>query len=540
MTDVKLHEKGRSASVGCQNEATSVSGLVSPRFLPAQPSRFSRRHFRQSGDGMSLEVPRDSSSELVVDIADIPAPEKKAPTGDSEDLDVDIVDITDAPDETAPTSKSHSLSKIDRKLRSLSYRSLKTRRQRKASDAEEPTGDVLNEGGELKIERDRRSTVSSERECNLQRGIPQESPTSTSPNTCSCSSSTEHSDSSQPSQVRPQLHIPITPEMARYEEDDQPSTSRKARQRTLQRSARMSSQEIKSIMGTVDNPSPRVEPKDRTSPRIEPTNPRPSPRVDIINSRPSPRVSKPFLASRIIGSASNIMTLPSPKEIEDDAISPLCGTHGGEPPVSTPTSIAEVALREDAGKNGSKHSFRQDKSRHGHARFFSMSTLKTGKPNSNPDAQKKVSTGPSSPLCGNKSWVSGVPDQRVFNMTLEEVVKEPELCMLFMNYLEHLNASEGLEFLVYLDKLRTHEEEPGVCHPELLEEAAFICEEFIREGSEKELNISGLTRVSIEKKLASTDAASIAKPSVIFQEARIEVYNMLGTNMYSQWLSSLH
>jgi len=174
-----------------------------------------------------------------------------------------------------------------------------------------------------------------------------------------------------------------------------------------------------------------------------------------------------------------------------------------------------------------------------HTRFFSMTTLKPAKNRVQPE--KKNTTNPSSPLVGSKALSGGgSPDQKLFSMTLDEVVKEPEYCSMFLAFLENMNASEGLEFLICLESLRSNETAADADPEELMKEANFMCEMFIQEGSEKELNLSGLTRETIESKLASADAASVKNPSTFFQEARIEVFNMLGTHLYSQWLSSLH
>jgi len=526
-------EKNRSQSFSDKNGARRISGLISPRFMPTAPTRHRLRRFR----GLSGEVPT-KDEELAVRLGGgFP----------DDELDVDIVDVVgDQVEEVSPSAyicarKLNTDGSLD-KVQSNSSPSLKIHhRHRKGSDA--------SDDPERKKERDRSSTVACESEAGR---FTQDTPECSSPMTSGSSSSSsfsEHSESSQP-------FIPPLPKnlSSLHQADDdadeeQPSTSRRARQRTLQRSVRMSPQEIRSVMNGMESPrepvgfrklAPESISTDLGSPHFNPPY-----AVKGTTPRYTPTSSSPLLATKVLGGSSGMMISRCGC---DEAISPLCTPRPPAPSTTprgptdasvTPTRIVDVVVT-PAHETTTRHSFRgSDKPRIGHARFFSTSTSKLMKPEGHPEAEKKVNTNPSSPVVGKYSSPS-TPDLRASSMTLEEVVKDPELCKMFMEYLERLNASEGLEFLVKLESLRGYEGEPGINPMLLHKKAEAMCEQFIREGSEKELNLSHFTREAIEAKIAAPDASSLAKPSDIFQEARVEVFNMLGTNMYSQWVASLH
>jgi len=533
MTQVESRPSNRGSFSG-EGASDGLLGLLSPRFLASNPSRNRRKHFRGSTDFESHDTEGSSVDE----------PQEDVP----EDLVIDIVDVEQNPtDGVSPTSDAGF--KTPRESPSEKKRpfSARIRRGRKNSDPGDmpleslETGDSKDSGSFRKKERDRRSTVGGESDRPLIPSFSQENVQS--PCTTSSGSSAELSDSSSQAPAggemkSPRMPMVMTSETKFEEIDEQPSTSRKARQRTLQRSARMSPQEIRSIMNTVE--SPRDLRDDKGFRRLAPE----SVSTDLISPRygnyvvrsltTTPRTtvstSSPLLASKVLGSFHNLA-----RDTSDEFVSPLCTPHG-ETPSTTPKAISETVItpHEAAG-----HNFRnQEKPRHGHARFFSTSTLKATKPNA---SQKKVSTNPSSPVVGKSPTSAGSPEQRVFSMTLEEVVKEPDLCGMFMAFLERMNATEGLEFLIKLESLRMHEAQAGgEGSADLIKEALSMCEEFIREGAEKELNLSRSTRETIEANLVAPEAASNPNPSVLFQEARVEVFNMLGTNMYSLWLSSLH
>jgi len=521
MKTMDLHINSGIPAFEEEGNARGISGLISPRFLPSYTPRFQRKHFRDSegpsdDEEVSSSLEQNSDELVVVDI-------ERAQSSVREEHDEKFQKLSGA-------ERRHSVS------------SLKTHRRRKNSvdgpsalscDSSRSRENSVDEGS-TKSERERRATASDRSECGRLRTLSQDSVISPSTASASSASSEEHSDTSQHPGLR-DLRSPRLPYCGDDKGDggdEEPTTSRRARQKVLLRSSRMSPQEIRSIMSTVDSPR-------HASSQERPESVSPRPLVQMVKSTTTPRFAKPanpFIAPKVLGSSNNLAPLASPSNAsEDDAVSPLCCPSTEAPP-TTPKAISETM--QSADKNG-KHSFRNgEKPRSGHTRFFSMSTLKTNK--TQQQQQKKGGTGPSSPLFGKKPFPSSSPDGQVFSMTLEDVVKEPEICMMFLEYLERQNASEGLEFLIKLEALRNREISPGVNLADLHKEASSMYEEFIREGSDKELNLSRSVRDEIEAKLCAPGASSIEKPSTLFQEANVEVFQMLGTNMYSQWLATLH
>ena len=188
----------------------------------------------------------------------------------------------------------------------------------------------------------------------------------------------------------------------------------------------------------------------------------------------------------------------------------------------------------------------KSKGRLSHARFFSLNVLKPLRAGSSGATPRAPPSPLLSPLFGaapsprRPAAVVGAHDARVFTMSLEEVVREPDLCAQFYEHLQRLNASEGLEFLVRLEALHAREAEPGASPARLHRRALAMVERFISEGAELELNLSSATRSAIVARLTAPGADALPAPSEAFQEARVEVLNMLGSTLYAQWIASLH
>ena len=224
--------------------------------------------------------------------------------------------------------------------------------------------------------------------------------------------------------------------------------------------------------------------------------------------------------------------------------------------LSPPHRLADVSRQqqeedsdEDGNEDGSSRRGAADekaKGRLSHARFFSLNRLKPLRSGGSTPTPRAVRSPLLSPLFAGApsprrpAAVVGAQNARVFTMSLEEVVREPDLCAQFYEYLQRLNASEGLEFLVRLESLHAREAEPGASPARLHRKACAMVQRFICEGAELELNLSSTTRAAIVAQLTAPGADTRPAPSEVFQEARVEVLNMLGSTLYGQWIASLH
>jgi len=242
------------------------------------------------------------------------------------------------------------------------------------------------------------------------------------------------------------------------------------------------------------------------------------------------------------GTLQTSLLVTAPPEYDERPSSPLCHPQGEMLPPVTPRSWFSSRNSDADGQKSGKNTPRSaDEKRRSHNRFFSLSVLKPLKITTPFSPRKSPSSNPASPMNSRRLSASGTPpDLRVSSMTLEQVVRDPELSGMFMSFLERKNATEGLEFLMRLEAMKTHETIPDIDTYSLHEEALILYEFYIREGAQYELNLSSCTREEVETKLTAPKAEQLKQPSAIFQEARIEVYNMLGTDMYSQWIASLN
>ena len=124
-------------------------------------------------------------------------------------------------------------------------------------------------------------------------------------------------------------------------------------------------------------------------------------------------------------------------------------------------------------------------------------------------------------------------------MSLEEVVRDAELSLQFLEYLKKHNASEGLMFLIKLNALHELEEQEGISTILLHERALALFEQFVRQDAPDELNLGHDTREEIKTALIAPEADQNATPTETFKEARMEVGNMLGSSLFAQWVASL-
>lgn len=326
---------------------------------------------------------------------------------------------------------------------------------------------------------------------------------------------------------------PLTPGQTRTAE----------RRRRLTRAARMSPSEIRTVMLSISaDDIPAL------------ARPSPTPGDDSPRQQPQPQQQQ----HRTRRAASAAAEIPStaagpPSPAEEDAAAAL----------SPPHRLADVSRQQqqqgDEDENSDeeeeeetrrgKHGADEGKGKGplGRARFFSLNVLRPLKTGSSSAATPRTVRSPLlSPLFGaapaprRPAAVVDEQNARVFTMTLDEVVREPDLCAQFYEYLQRLNASEGLEFLVRLESLRAHEAEPGASPARLHRRALAMVRRFICEGAELELNLSSATRDAIVARLTEPGADTLLAPSEVFQEARVEVLNMLGSSLYGQWIASLH
>lgn len=328
---------------------------------------------------------------------------------------------------------------------------------------------------------------------------------------------------------------PLTPGQTRTAE----------RRRRLTRAARMSPSEIRTVMLSI-------------SADDIPALARPSPTPGDDSPRQQPQQQQQHRTRRAASAAAEIPSTAAgpPSPAEEDAAAALSPPHRladvsrqqqqqGDEDENSDEEEEEETRR---GKHGADEG--KGKGRLGRARFFSLNVLrplKTGSSSSSSAATPRTVRSPLlSPLFGaapaprRPAAVVDEQNARVFTMTLDEVVRAPDLCAQFYEYLQRLNASEGLEFLVRLESLRAHEAEPGASPARLHRRALAMVRRFICEGAELELNLSSATRDAIVARLTEPGADTLLAPSEVFQEARVEVLNMLGSTLYAQWIASLH
>jgi len=487
-----------SDSGSSADASNRLSGLISPRFLSASnPS--GKAHFRWVSiecDECGLDEPGE---------------------GSSKDDDVDVIDIDSVISKKPKHESSVASIEVGERPKGKSSSRHGTRHHKKRkSCAETDFGD----GFHVAVDKDASSPVESESAMPL--CYPKDET-----NSSNTIQSDHHFDVSVGKPVDARRTASFGDQL------DEPGPSRRRSGRMLQRASRMTPQEIKSVMSTINV-------GERSSPRGDrPSTPRSS--LAMAKSRSCNGASQlsPLYMMTESASVSEGLLVNGSGYGDDDgkrSTNTLCHPQPETVPATPRTPSTSKDDKRSPGKDATS-----EKVRHGHNRFFSLSMLKPAK-NGSGTPKKGSSSNPPSPMCGKKnpSSDSSSPDPRLTAMTLEEVVKDSELSALFMAYLEKMSAAEGLEFLIRLETLKKHEVIPGINTYSLHEEALIMYEFYIREGAQKELNLSSSTRDDIETKLTAPKAEQLKQPSLVFQEARIEVFNMLGTNLYSQWIASLH
>lgn len=328
---------------------------------------------------------------------------------------------------------------------------------------------------------------------------------------------------------------PLTPGQTRTAE----------RRRRLTRAARMSPSEIRTVMLSI-------------SADDIPALARPSPTPGDDSPRQQPQQQQQHRTRRAASAAAEIPSTAAgpPSPAEEDAAAALSPPHRladvsrqqQQQQQEYSSDEDENSEEEEEGTGRGKHGAGEGKGkgRLGRARFFSLNVLRPLKTSSSAATPRTVRSPLLSPLFGaapaprRPAAVVDEQNARVFTMTLDEVVRAPDLCAQFYEYLQRLNASEGLEFLVRLESLRAHEAEPGASPARLHRRALAMVRRFICEGAELELNLSSATRDAIVARLTEPGADTLLAPSEVFQEARVEVLNMLGSSLYGQWIASLH
>jgi len=468
--------------VGTSSESAGhfrrINGLLSPRFTlasDAQGRSLPGRHFRWGSIGSdgSLECDKSTPPEI--------------------DGDVDIVEVEGlVSDETAGSTRSGGGLKEGGTSRS-SHKQKKHRRRKDKPRC--GTSTECSSSPQISVRARRRSSVSVESDSDqvLPLCCPRES----------------------------EFAVPLDPETAKalvtprraisLEEKMDSAGTRK--EKILQRSSRMSSLEIQSVMSSISTGGTI-----HSSPMPVIVHSSASLSVNCITPR-TPMPSTPgFFGTKTSPSGSGLSSPVSPG-------SPRSGTVPSTPRLQQ-TLMSPKEYADDLQKSMEKPA------RHGHV--FSLSILKGSRSGSTAFQRRGSGSNPASPLCGRTPV-----DERLFSMTLEDVLKDADLSAMFMSFLERKAATEGLEFLLRLEKLKSHEAQQGVDPYSLHEEAIIMYEFYIREGAQNELNLSSSTREDIETKLLAPKAEQLTEPSVLFKDARVEVFNMLGTNLYSQWLASL-
>lgn len=111
---------------------------------------------------------------------------------------------------------------------------------------------------------------------------------------------------------------------------------------------------------------------------------------------------------------------------------------------------------------------------------------------------------------------------------LEQTLADPDLCLLFRQFLKDSYAGESLSFWATIESFKEITDQD-----ELEAKASDIYAKFFSSDSEYELNVDSKTKTNLEQKLRITPL-----DNTLFDEVQRAVYALMETDCYSKFIAS--
>ena len=129
------------------------------------------------------------------------------------------------------------------------------------------------------------------------------------------------------------------------------------------------------------------------------------------------------------------------------------------------------------------------------------------------------------------------------NLTLEIVIDDKTLRPLFYTFLCSEHSEESLQFILSVKKLYTLANSTILSHLQLKSKAKHVFETYVKEGSEREVNLLYKTRISVDANLKlalgeKSAAKNVVEIPLCFQAAKDEIMALLRRDSWPRFLKS--